>query len=167
LFELEIEKRVNRNRKGKPSPTPKSNPAQLPFPSFTAGPVTPRPTSLPPGPARSLPPSHPARGPFTALARHRPNPLPGQSSRGVLASARSRAPLPPTRGPRLPDPLTARTRWQLRLPHSRNAWPRSPAANIGEVPIPGTHAQVTRRPTNSTPRPPPRDLPRHAPSRKP
>jgi len=36
---------------------------------------------------------------FAALARHRPNPLPGQPSRGALASTRSRAPLPLTVGP--------------------------------------------------------------------
>ena len=50
-------------------------------------------------------------------------------------------------------PLTARARWQLRLPRSRNAWPRSPAT-ISPAFHPG-HARpgYHRRPTNSTPRP--------------
>ena len=51
-------------------------------------------------------------------------------------------------------PLTARARWQLCLPRSRNAWPRSPAT-ISPAFHPG-HARpgYHRRPTNSTPRPP-------------
>ena len=156
LFELGIEKEIEKETN--PNPIPEAhqlNPvrpttsAQLPF-----FPLSPRPAYPPRAHSRAaqpLPtPAHtraPAPSPLAQRrppARHRPNPLPSQPSRGALAR-------PPSadRGPRLPGsplPLTTRARWQLRLPRLRNARPRSPAANLGEVPIPGTHAQVTPPP---------------------